>query len=184
MPASSQLAFPPAPSSRPPHPGITANLILWLLPPPPLQIPTLPHAIYNHPVLTLSSNLASRTANILILTSFAGRNFRWKNETVREAHLPIYPSEAHPDSDRLLRLEGGTRLRRNSYVKIERVYEVDLELLGSYDDCGGVYRLAAESWEELVDCLNMGDCEGWDGDKEGSDKVHFDFMRLLELLGT
>ena len=103
---------------------------------------------------------------------------------MREAHLPIYPSEAHPDSDRLLRLEGGTRLRRNSYVKIERVYEVDLELLGSYDDCGGVYRLAAESWEELVDCLNMGDCEGWDGDKEGSDKVHFDFMRLLELLGT
>ncbi|KAL9048792.1 MAG: hypothetical protein Q9206_005845 [Seirophora lacunosa] len=123
-------------------PKIFPAHILWLLSRPLDSDDAdglVPAACFNHPVL---------------LTSFAGEdNFPFRNETVRAAHVPIYPCDPHHDTGILLFLREGMELRKRSWVKIDRVAEVGWNMLSVYElDGDGRERelvLDDESWELL-----------------------------------
>ena len=93
------------------------------------------------------------------LTSFGGSksidSFRFRNETIRQAHLPIFPCDAHPETDQLLFLEEERELRKRSYVKLNAAYEVGWGLLGEYDDGGNVFELTKQSWDDLTDAMKF-----------------------------
>ncbi|KAI4174344.1 MAG: hypothetical protein LQ348_006393 [Seirophora lacunosa] len=138
-------------------PKIFPAHILWLLSRPLDSDDAdglVPAACFNHPVLVLSANPLTAKASVLILTSFAGEdNFPFRNETVRAAHVPIYPCDPHHDTGILLFLREGMELRKRSWVKIDRVAEVGWNMLSVYElDGDGRERelvLDDESWELL-----------------------------------
>ncbi len=91
------------------------------------------------------------------LTSFGGAiredNFRWRNQLVRAAHVPIWPCDPHPDTDLLLFLRNGTELRKNSYVKTDQMFEVSWEMLGAYDETEREIMLTHDSLEVVEDAM-------------------------------
>lgn len=84
---------------------------------------------------------------------------------VRAAHVPIWPCDPHPDTGLLLFLRNGTELRKKSYVKIDRMFEVSWEMLGAYDGTGRDIILTHDSLEVLEDAMKTWNEEG-DEDRE------------------
>lgn len=67
--------------------------------------------------------------------------------------MPIWPCDPHPDTHQLLVLRGGVELRKRSYVKIDRVYEVGWGWLGLYDEGGDDFIIEDEGMQMLDDVM-------------------------------
>ncbi|KAH7073248.1 hypothetical protein FB567DRAFT_196317 [Paraphoma chrysanthemicola] len=106
---------------------------------------------FNHPVVVLWVNPQETEAIILLVTSFGGTDLLLKhshNTRARSLHLPIYPSNPHPDNGSLLFLKDDARMHRNSYVKIEHQLNIKTVLLRPlhHQAC----TLRKDSYKELV----------------------------------
>ncbi|KAH6613050.1 hypothetical protein C7974DRAFT_75248, partial [Boeremia exigua] len=106
---------------------------------------------FNHPALILWVNSSGTDAIILLITSFGGKDLhvRHPHDTrARSLHLPIYPSNTHPDNGSRLFLKDDARLHRNSYVKIEHQRNVKTVLLVPLRR--GACALRKDSYKQLV----------------------------------
>jgi hypothetical protein len=157
--------------------------ILWL--PPKSNIPSehlsaadlVDEGCFNHPVLVLSVNAAETSAIVLIvrvssvphlvpcltllqITSFSGTDLsvRHAHDTkARALHLPIFPSNAHPDNGMRLYLADDQRLSKNSYIKIKPCRTVSTALLRPCKH--GKFRLQTKSLKKLI--KHMGFTDPW-----------------------
>ncbi|KAL2213015.1 hypothetical protein CC79DRAFT_3531 [Sarocladium strictum] len=92
---------------------------------------------FGHPVVLLDADGESGQGRILIITSFGGKRLRDKGKRARARHLPIHPSEPHPDTGQILQLQPGHAMDKLSYVKIKPVYLIqtsDLDTFGRLPD--------------------------------------------------
>ncbi|KAF1837766.1 hypothetical protein BDW02DRAFT_645127 [Decorospora gaudefroyi] len=106
---------------------------------------------FNHPVVILWVNALRTEAIVLSITSFGGIDLllRHPRDTrVRSLHLPIYPSNTHPDNGSCLFLKDDARLPRNSYVKTENQWTLRTVVLqpSRHEVC----TLRKRSYDELV----------------------------------
>ncbi|KAF1915523.1 hypothetical protein BDU57DRAFT_450835 [Ampelomyces quisqualis] len=142
----------------------TRGAILWL--PPKTSIPSEHHppadlveeGCFNHPVLVLSVNAAETAVIVLIITSFGGTDLsiRHAHDTkARALHLPIYPSNAHPDNGMRLYLAGDQRLSKNSYIKIKPCRTIPTALLRPCKH--GNFRLKTKSLQKLIKHMEFTD---------------------------
>lgn len=154
--------------------------IFWL--PPKANIPNehLPGAdlieegCFNHPVLVLSVNAAETMAVVLVvsassalsfvclicpqITSFGGTDLsvRHARDTrARADHLPIHPSNAHPDNGMCLYLADDKLLSKNSYVKIKPYRTISTALLRPCKH--GKFRLKPKSLLKLIKHMEFTD---------------------------
>lgn len=72
---------------------------------------------------------------------------------MREEHVPIHPSDAHPDNGSCLFLADGERLSKNSYVKSTPIRIVKVALLQSWDQ--GKCRLKTKCLRKLLNKINF-----------------------------
>ncbi|KAH6880667.1 hypothetical protein B0T10DRAFT_495092 [Thelonectria olida] len=108
-----------------------------------------PPGAFNHPVVVfLKRNTESRVA-ILIITSFGGKPLLDKSEGFRRGYLPIHPSQPHPESGLLLRLNNGSTLDKASCVKICEYYTVPYSILRNLRN-GQRCTLSSTSYKILV----------------------------------
>lgn len=77
---------------------------------------------------------------------------------MRALHLPIHPSPAHPDSGKLLFLEDGLCLNKNTNVKLETRYLVPTSLINfRYRDSRSrqKFRLQPQSLKTVLSAVNL-----------------------------
>jgi hypothetical protein len=89
--------------------------------------------------------------NSFQITSFGGRDLQKKhpkNARVRSHHLPIHPSNPHPDNGSILFLKDNALLPRNSYIKTKPQRTIKSFLLrpSRYQTC----TLTSDSYNKLV----------------------------------
>lgn len=135
--------------------------ILWL--PPKDQIPgdlqsrtEIDDGCFDHPALIIWIDQGFTKATILIITSFNSRGLFEKhgnNKAARLDHLPIYPSNPHPDNGELLYLEGNAALSKKSYVKTGKQHTVDPSVLRPDRSTKG--KLSKESLTVLIKYINF-----------------------------
>ncbi|KAK7985888.1 hypothetical protein PG996_004867 [Apiospora saccharicola] len=110
--------------------------------------------IYGHPVVIVSPESRHGMVTVLPLTSFGGTDLEDKHpysSHIRKSYLPIYPSNPHPDSSRLLFLDPTwPNLLKNSYVNTSNRCHIRLEHLRPYDPDGPDFALSADSYQELI----------------------------------
>ena len=72
-------------------------------------------------------------------------------------YLPIYPSQKNRDSGIQLKLCNGwdawTYTKKNSYVKMDEVYEIPFERLTAAGAGGRQYELQSKSWDKVQSFL-------------------------------
>lgn len=138
-------------------PGL-AGCIKWL--PPKDKLPDADSSIEegccNHPVMVMPAKISEDgKVEILIITSFGGSDLKTKypHQTGRRHdHLPIAPSEAHPDNGILLTLRDPLReMRKRSYVKTKSRHRILFSSLRPYDRQGPDYFLSRRSFDVLVE---------------------------------
>ncbi|KAI3327307.1 hypothetical protein HD806DRAFT_486693 [Xylariaceae sp. AK1471] len=115
----------------------------------------LERGCYKHPVVVLSSKAQDGSVDILIVTSLGGKDLldKFPRATqLRRAHLPIKPSNAHPDHGVLLVFTNQRqRLQKRSYVQTHNVLKVPLKALRPFKSQGGRdYCLSKESFSTLL----------------------------------
>ncbi|KAI0530070.1 hypothetical protein GGR58DRAFT_494705 [Xylaria digitata] len=133
-----------------------AGCIKWL-PRKDELIPTEPdieEGCCNHPVVVLSTQSRNGRVEILIITSFGGQDLETKYPTqldARHDHLPIAPSNAHPDNNILLVLrDKSPKLKKNSYVKTREKFKIRLASLRPYNRQGPEVFLSERSYKILI----------------------------------
>ncbi|KAI8631301.1 hypothetical protein F5Y19DRAFT_26106 [Xylariaceae sp. FL1651] len=132
-----------------------AGSIRWLPPKDKVGDLGLKKGCYNHPVVVLSYKVQDGRVDILIITSFRGRDLVKKfpqPSDLRESYLPIKPSSAHPDHGVLLVLaDNRQELSKKSYVGTRKVFKVPLTALHRYDEISTRdYCLSNESFGMLL----------------------------------
>ncbi|KAI2621041.1 hypothetical protein GGS21DRAFT_386828 [Xylaria nigripes] len=109
----------------------------------------------NHPVVIISKKIRDKKVDILIITSFGGQDLEArfpKQHAARHEHLPISPSNAHPDNNILLFLENSSNeLRKKSYVKTRGKHSVMLSSLQPYNRHGPEVFLSSQSFQVLME---------------------------------
>ncbi|KAK0509610.1 hypothetical protein JMJ35_008004 [Cladonia borealis] len=117
--------------------------------------------IFDHPVLVLSIHTAEHIACVLILSSLNGKSINEYSRvaSIRASHLPIYPAPAHPDSGKVLFLDNGLRLDRDTNVKLKTRYLLPLSLINfRYCDhrTQQKYTLQSVSLNIVLDAVDSG----------------------------
>ncbi|RWA14415.1 hypothetical protein EKO27_g664 [Xylaria grammica] len=142
-----------------------AGCIKWLphkdaLVPPD---PAIDEGCCNHPVVILSTGPWHGSVEILIITSFGGRNLETKYPTdqayhvlARHNYLPITPNRAHPDNGILLALgDPSQKLRKDSYINTRDRHIVSLTSLQPYNRKGPEIFLSERSYQTLVQHISF-----------------------------
>ncbi|KAI1822519.1 hypothetical protein F4861DRAFT_386442 [Xylaria intraflava] len=136
--------------------GQLAGCIKWLPPKDELDGSDLDieEGCCDHPVVVISTRPRNGRVKVLIVTSFGGRGLEDKFPKAgpwRLAHLPIAPSDAHPDNGiQLVLRDPSHRLRKQSYVKTENKQSIRLASLQPYNNHGPDIFLSKQSYETLV----------------------------------
>ncbi|KAK8074390.1 hypothetical protein PG997_009053 [Apiospora hydei] len=139
---------------------LLSGLILWLPSWEYLQAwedaPDFKEDYYGHPVVILSPRPSLEgTVELLLLTSFNGKDLKGKHPHsayVRSRYLPLFPSDRHPDNEKLLWLEHmWPTLWKKSYVNTATVYEIEIQHLRPYDSYGSDFALCKESYQEPIE---------------------------------
>ncbi|KAG8531632.1 uncharacterized protein KY384_003263 [Bacidia gigantensis] len=113
---------------------------------------------FNHPIVVLSADQVGGKATVLILTSFDGQDLAKRhpeNRHLRDHHLPIFPSAAHPDNGILLSLDSDLQLRKKSYIKTEVQVIINVASLIPYNRTGKKYKLQQKSYHTLATYINF-----------------------------
>ena len=150
---------------------ISSGCILWL--PPKADVgetadPNLAKrhpAFFNHPILVISieiTNPRSAIVHFALMTSLGKRSLGEIEPNRQDRYLPIYPTEPHPNSGILLRLEDQAPKRGmigTSYLCIrDGVFSVDFRALRCYSAGraanGYRYRLTQESFNQVMRVLD------------------------------
>ena len=84
------------------------------------------------------------------MTSFGGTPIqdRYKEPRLRRFYLPVYPAD-HPDTNDVLTIAHGKRLKKPSYVNTKNVHELPLSILHKFRGDEDL-RLEGESYRTLV----------------------------------
>ncbi|KAI0398993.1 hypothetical protein F4802DRAFT_591332 [Xylaria palmicola] len=108
----------------------------------------------NHPIVILSTRPVNGWVDFLTITSLGGVDLKTKypdRVPIRLAHLPIVPSEAHPDNGVLLVLADTAHpLKKKSYVNTKNKRSIRLASLRPYHRQGPDIFLAKKSYKLLV----------------------------------
>ncbi|KAK1752683.1 hypothetical protein QBC47DRAFT_389089 [Echria macrotheca] len=137
-------------------PTSLAGQIMWLPSRDNISVPThLELGCYNHPVVILSPRATNDSVVVLTVTSFGGQDLLVKHpkrKKNRRHYLPIHPSKPHPDSNVLLCVGQGRKLRKDSYVCTRSQHSIPLEALRNYEQEHPHLRyvLTDESYRELI----------------------------------
>jgi len=129
---------------------------MWLPPEDEITVDTnLQDGCYDHPVVILSPQPSEGEVVILIMTSLGGMDLLQKyprNMALRRKHLPVYPSNRHPDLDILLSLKGDKTLTKSSYIRIERQHSIEFSALRAYRGRRPEikYKLTSESYQQVI----------------------------------
>ena len=146
---------------------ISEGCILWL--PPKADVgeiadPNLAKrhpAFFNHPILVVSieiTNPRSATVHFTLMTSLGKRSLEGIEPNRQDRYLPIYPTNPHPNSGILLRLENQAPKQgmiETSYVSIrDGVFSLDFRVLRCYSAGqkanGYRHRLTQESFNQVM----------------------------------
>jgi hypothetical protein len=77
-----------------------------------------------------------------------------KNAKARSSHLPIYPSNPHPDNGKRLFLANNEQFSKNSYVKLQSRRSIQAALLRQWRR-GRNVKLTDDSMRELIRHMNF-----------------------------
>ncbi|KAI4175656.1 MAG: hypothetical protein LQ343_001527 [Gyalolechia ehrenbergii] len=115
------------PSTATPTPGF----IYYLPARPPTQLttshPPITPGILNHPVLILSLDPLTPTDQILIITSPHSLPLTQYAPHSPRLHLPIFPTDPHPDTGALAYLDTDCGLPKTSHVKLDQRHTAPVE---------------------------------------------------------
>ncbi|KAI4138332.1 MAG: hypothetical protein L6R39_006842 [Caloplaca ligustica] len=146
-------------SGNPSTAKMTAGSIYYLPPHNPLSNGRQPAAdgihpgIYNHPVLILSVDPWRSTADFLVISSLDGKSLDeyTSSQRCRDAHVPIFPNEPHPDNGSIVYLEADWALPKQSYIKMSPRLTVPQEVLKPLFDqqTGRQFRLRDGSFQDI-----------------------------------
>lgn len=129
---------------------------MWLPPEDEITVDTnLQDGCYDHPVVIISPQPSGGEVVILMMTSLNETDLLEKyprNTALRRKHLPIYPSNRHPDLDILLSLEGDQNLKKNSYIRTDRQHSIEFAALRPYRGprIEVNYVLTTESYQQVI----------------------------------
>lgn len=117
-------------------------------------------AFFNHPVLVLNvgvTGASAGTVKFATMRSLRRRSLQEVHDNVRDRYLPVYPSNPHPNSNILLRLEKERSkdcMTNPSYVSLNSVFELDWTAFQCYSAIqrGDAFRqrLTKYSFDQVV----------------------------------
>ena len=109
--------------------------------------------IFGHPVIIFAHDPWRAEAEVLVITSLDGKSLHEysQHQRVREAHIPIFPSEPHPNNGCITYLDTDGGLPKKSHIKIDQRHNVPEAILKPLFDeqTGQQFRLRDSSFEEI-----------------------------------